>query len=259
MDFGWDDNARFCHLRSIVLRQAIADGRVLDALLGQLDVPAKSAASLKALPTDAKFRAIEQQIDHLRRAPTSLWHDAKPAEVLAAEIFRADLPFKLVRDGYFQGVARESDLLPPVATWLRGRKRVPYAEVPLGPNHADLLGYRSDWWETHFVAVELKNMLAELTRALDQATTYAAYAHQVYLACTPALAAAYLWRHANGKAVTRWDSQAFDRKLKTAGVGLLLVEGQVVFEVRSPRSNDPAASKIDEVKRVVAGATPLTA
>ncbi len=68
-------------------------------------------------------------------------------------------------------------------------------------------------------------------------TTYADYAHEVYLACTPAMAAEYLRKHADSREAKRWDREAFDRKLQKLGVGMLLVEG----DARRTRPNDVGA------------------
>ena len=54
--------------------------------------------------------------------------------------------------------------------------------------------------------------------------TYRDYCHEVYMACTPAMIADQLARHADGRGVRRWDHDVFYRRLRDLGFGLLIVE-----------------------------------
>ena len=89
------------------------------------------------------------------------------------------------------------------------------------------------------LAIELKNEDAQFSRAVDQMGTYAEYANNVYLACTPAFAAEYLERNAYSRGVNQWDSCVLERKLNSGGYGLLIVERDTVFEVLSPKEGTP--------------------
>jgi len=127
-----DDGERYCYLRFNKLMQLYQDPVVLDALIEQLEVPGKTSV-IKRLTEREKQEAIETQIDHFRRTPTSVWNGVPTYEVLAASIWRAQevfLPRRLVRE-IFARVSQEEDLLRPVSRWLVDRGFEPYMEVPL--------------------------------------------------------------------------------------------------------------------------------
>ena len=100
------------------------------------------------------------------------------------------------------------------------------------------------------MAVELKNDLAEFKRFCDQASNYRLYADQVYLACTPHMAAEYVKKHAmpRGK-LKKWDPEVFNDKLKGIGCGLLLVLGDEVQVGFDPplSSKPPLDHRVQEV------------
>jgi hypothetical protein len=241
-----DDEERYCYLRSSRLSQLYADPTVLDALVEQLDVPGKLSV-IRQLTEREKQEAIETQIDHFRRTPTSFWYGVPTYEVLAASIWRAEefLRRRLIRE-IFSGVSQEEDLLHPVARWLSDRGHEPYMEVPLGRRRIDVLGYKkpafagSGW----LTAVELKNEDAQFGRAIDQMGTFAEYAHVVYLACTPAFAAEHLERNAESRGVKHWDPKVLERKLTAGGFGLLIVERDLVFEVIKPVERVPSSANV---------------
>jgi hypothetical protein len=140
--------------------QLYQDPVVLDALIEQLEVPGKTSV-IKRLTEREKQEAIETQIDHFRRTPTSVWNGVPTYEVLAASIWRAQevfLPRRLVRE-VFARVSQEEDLLRPVSRWLLDRGFEPYMEVPLGRRRIDVLGHRAGGIgrSPSLMAVELKN------------------------------------------------------------------------------------------------------
>lgn len=117
----------------------------------------------------------------------------------------------------------------------------------------NVLGYRRPGLlrGSRAVAVELKNDVEQLKRGLDQLATFKDYANAVYLACTPALAASYLDRHAGARNVRQWDPELLTRKLKTMGVGLLIVEGSMVMEMLKPVETAPDDRKNKELLDVL--------
>jgi hypothetical protein len=247
---GKEDEERHCYLRSSKLMQLYQNPGVLEALIDQLEVPGK-ASVLKRLTDREKQEAIETQIDHFRRTPTSVWHGVPTHEVLAASIWRAQgefLPRRTVRE-IFARVSQEEDLLRPISRWLRSRGFEPYMEVPLGRRRVDVLGYRASGIgrSASLMAVELKNEDAQFARGIDQMGTFAEYAHTVYLACTPAFCAAYLDSNAESRGVNHWDPGVLERKLSAGGLGLLIVEGDAVFEVLKPTERTPSGSNISIV------------
>lgn len=250
--WGNADTTRFCYLRLELLQKAISEPRILEGLLKQLAVPGK-AGVLRHMSDREKLVAIEHQIETFRSAPASVWRGVNAPEVLAASIFRASvdgaLPQKVGR-ALWHYVKTESSLAAPVARWLGKFQLQTFVEVPLGTKRADVVGYREGGFfsETLCVVVELKNEGEQLRRGLDQMTTFAAYGHETYLACTPYFAATYLDRHSNGVGVKHWDSNALKEKLEAFGFGLLLVEGDSVYEVMKPTRRSPGGAKLDQVR-----------
>lgn len=251
--FGNNDSVRFCGLRLEAIERALTDSKIVDALVDQLEVPGK-ASVLKALTHDQKLAAIEEQIDSFRTKSTSVWFEVKPAEVLAASIWRAQKLGPKILDVIFSAVRREADLYEPVATWLKGQELQTFAEVPMGRCRCDVVGYREGNWlrSESIVAVELKAADEQMKRGLDQMATYRAYAHRVYMACTPAEIAEYLDLHAEARGVKHWDGEALYRKLRDHGYGLLVVEGARAFEFLTPTSGEIDSKKLDEVRTAMA-------
>lgn len=121
------DDTRYCYLRLRLLKEAIKDPKVLDALLVGLAVPGKR---LNALPDSEKMELVERQIEHYRGTKTSIWYQVPAPEVLAASIFRSKLSDKVVAN-LFSDVGKEADLAAPIIRWVNAQKLTPYAEIPL--------------------------------------------------------------------------------------------------------------------------------
>jgi hypothetical protein len=241
----------YCYLDGAELAVALQETRVLDALLVELQVPGKPF-TLRALSAKDKLREIENQAEHFRRSKTSIWHGMEPSQVLAASIWRSRLVPRYVRNEMFWAVPKEADLLEPISAWLETSGFAVHEEVPMGRGRVDVVGHRAAAMlglrPARVVAVELKNDLNQLKRGLDQMVTFRDYAHDVYLACTPALAAEYLDAHANSRGVQRWDSDVLDRKLGLFGFGLLLVEGEDVYVHLESKRTGVAKTKLAELE-----------
>lgn len=253
-----DDDQLYCYLGGDFLRKAIESDKVLDALLDQLDVPGKPG-QLRALSPRDKLKAIEQQIENLRKTETSIWRDVPAPEVLAASIYRCSRLSNRYVLNLFGDARTEAELLEPVAGWIEDQGLVPYDEVPLGRGRADVVGFRKAGLlkSARVVAVELKNDLDQLKRGLDQMTTFSEYSHATYLACVPALAAEFLDSHAEGRGVRRWDADVLTRKVESFGFGLLLVEGDDVSEIVEPKPHAVAKDKLAEVVAHLATREPV--
>lgn len=249
-----DADRTYCYLDGGALLGALENSKVLDALIEVLEVPGKPAA-LRALTTKQKVGAIENQVEHFRCSATSLWRGVEAAEVVAASIWRSRLSDRYVARELFCDVSKESDLVEPVSDWLEEARFEVHCEAPMGRCRADVVGYRPAKFlglrPARVVAVELKNDLDQLKRGLDQMVTFRDYAHDVYLACTPALAAEYLAAHADARGVQRWDPEVLDRKLEQFGFGLLLVEGESVNVHLEPEHVDVAREKLEELEAVL--------
>jgi hypothetical protein len=64
---------------------------------------------------------------------------------------------------------------------------------------------------------------------LERLANEASFAHEHYLACSPATALGYLDLQAHLTQPEHWDSLVLDRRLRTFGLGLLLVEQEGVL------------------------------
>lgn len=249
---GVSDDDRLCYLTIGRLRTALDETRVLDALMDDLEVPGKPNV-LKALSPREKLDCIIRQADFFGSSKTSLWFGVRSGDILVAKLWQSSLSNKFVERELFSSVTREAQLLEPVARWLVAHQLEPHAEISMGKKRADLVGHREPAFlglrARELVAVELKNDIKEMERAIDQMTTYAEYAHRVYLACTPALAIEYLDDHASSRGAKHWDSEILDRKLGKLGLGLLIVEGHSVTEHLKPRPNVVTTKSLDEVLR----------
>lgn len=249
------NEARYCYLRLSKLQQLLADPSVLDALLDQLRVPGERPV-LKNLTPQQRMEEIETWADNLRRSTTSIWSEVPRLEVIAAQQWRSHIPLEeersvrprnLVRRNWFCEVSQEADLLIPIARWLKRGGYEPYMEVPLGRARVDVLAHRKPGLtgSQRLVAVELKNEYEQFKRAVDQMGTFSEYADFVYLACTPAFAADFLNR--NEGSTHHWDPSVLDRKLRSAGLGLLIVERDQVFEMIRPAERNPSGKNSSKV------------
>jgi hypothetical protein len=247
-----DPSARFCYMQRAVLEALLADEAIIDELLEELEVPGKR---LERLPKPEKIAAIQAQVEHFRNSKTSFWRSIDPNEILAAAIFRVVSEKKRLAAVLYSGVKRESDLLGPVSKWLATKGLDVYPEVPMGRKRIDVLGYKKGGFLSppRLIGLELKNDLVQLQRGLDQMTTFSDYVQSVYLACTPYLAASYLLKHSDSRNVSQWDGDVLNRKLRSFGFGLLLVQGQDVHQVVEPRQVDVGTALLKEVEAELNG------
>lgn len=101
-----DEDGTYCCLDGGVLRDALKNEKVLDALLDVLQVPGKPA-TLRPLSAKHNLRAIEDQAEHYRRTKTSVRYEVEPAEVVAASIWRSRLGDRFVME-LFCEVSKEA-------------------------------------------------------------------------------------------------------------------------------------------------------
>ncbi|HVV51373.1 MAG TPA: hypothetical protein VHO06_17010 [Polyangia bacterium] len=236
------DTTRFAGLRLRRLREAIKDPRVQAALVDELQVTGATGAD--------KMPAIERRIEALRATEGSPWFEVPAAEVLAASIFKAPALAEVAAE-LWKRVARVQELAAPLAGWLNLAGLTPHAGTTPATGRANVIGYRGGGVlaATRVVAIEATNDAGELGRALDELAGARQYASAAYLACTPALVAELLWARAAGGA--RWDAGAIGGRLRAAGFGLLLVEGDAVAQAVLPRERKVDRAKLGEIVAAV--------
>lgn len=239
--------SRFCYARVERLAAALDNPKILDLVLLGCGITNKPDV-LRRLPVNEKWEAIGDVLAKHKAQKASAFHGVHELEQLAALMFRLDLPTS-IRTQIWPKMRLESDLLAPIANYFSSSGFEIYKEIPMGKQRIDVLCKKQGNWlrNERFVGIELKNDLAQMKRGLDQMTTFADYAHSIYLACTPEIAASYVNGHLAGKGVQVWDATALNSKLDRVGLGLLIVEGSDVDEILAPRSGTPRNEKIAEL------------
>jgi hypothetical protein len=242
--FADPDRTRFSYLRLRRLREAIKDEAMLEAAGRELAIPAEEMAA----PTPrGKLSALERHIDRLRGTAGTLWSDVPAPEILAAAILRAGLAAPGPSRELFRPAARERDVVKPALTWLEGAGFTLLQDLPRGLP-VDAVGYQKGALSgLRVVGFAIKNDLAALEAALAGLPALTRYLSAMYVACTPALAAAYLSARAGESAPPRWDPQALERKLDAAGIGLLLIEGDASAEAKLPKQRTVSAKAVEDI------------
>jgi hypothetical protein len=233
------DTTRQAGLRLRRLQEALKQAKVQDALVAELEVAGATGKD--------KLPAIERRIEELRASKSSLWFEVPVPEVLAASIFKAKALAGAVVDDLWKRVARIQDLAAPLASWLDLAGLIPRAGGTPATGRANVIGYRGGSFvsDPRVVAIEVLNDVTELGRALDDMRTSKQHTSASYLACTPALVAEFLWSRT--AIAPHWDPDALDGKLRAAGFGLLLIEGDAVAQAVLPQERKADNVKLGEI------------
>ena len=235
------DTTRYSYLRLRRLKAAVKDAQIVDALVEELEVPGATGKK--------KLAAITRRIEELRGTKGSLWHEVAALEVLAASIFAARKRIGGIVAELFKQVPRVQDLSAPLAGWLNIAGLTPYPGGVPGIGRANLIGYRGGQFMSRgrIVGIEATNDASQLDHALREMKTSREHTHASYIACTPALAAEFLWAQASASAVPHWDANTLRRRLLASGCGLLLVEGDAVAQVHLPKERQPDSAMLTEL------------
>lgn len=210
------------------------------------------AASLKAMSVGDKRRAVQTLVEARKNQPGAVTYGLHELEVFVIalrEALEASKENRNFTKMIWPGVKKEADLLSPIAAYYREREYEVYREVPMGRKRVDALCHKKGGFlrSEHLLAIELKNDLAQLKRGFDQMTTFADYAHGVYLACTPEMAFNFLQDHAKARAVHKWDFKALENKLSRAGIGLLIVQEGLVVNMLQAKPSQVQDGKRAEI------------
>jgi hypothetical protein len=236
------DTTRYCGLRLRRLKEAIKKPEVVDALCDELEI---------AGATGTKMPAIDKRIDELCATKSSIWFEVPPPEVLAASIFRAKKLAGPFVDDLFKRVAGVQDLSAPLTGWLRIGGFEAFVGGAPAAGRANFIGYRGGGMiaTARAFGLEAANGAAELDRAIEAIKGARVYTNVFYIACTPATIAEYLW--ARAAVSPRWEAEALGRKLRAAGYGLLLVEGDAVAQAILPQERKPDKAKLAEIASAI--------
>jgi hypothetical protein len=230
------DLTRFSYLRLRRLKEAVNDPRIVDALAREMDVPTGAGNPLDA---------IERRIEELRAAPGSFWQGVDAPEVLAASILKSRRHALEAIDELFSAVPRLQDLSKPLSEWLHAGGLAPQAGGVPRTGRANLLGARGGGTiaSPRVVGIEVINDSAEIEVTLGEKSID--NTHAAFVACTPAVAASFLWFNAVRQ--DRWDADALRRGLEPSGRGLLLVEGDAIAQAIRAKERKPQKALLQQL------------
>lgn len=213
---------RHCYVRAAALDQLLETPGVLEAL----------ALELGAIPNPSTLSLVEQ-LEHIRRRAIHLAVTQSPMRGLSLEeivVLTAYTSALFEHTAWKKELARQpsdQELNRVCERWLRQRAAVVGSGRHAGKPRWPLVGYSSPDRETRdqfIVAVAPASNAAALYSDLDRLASEATFANEHYVACSAATALAFVDFHARSSAPRRYDSLVLDRRLRTLGLGLLLVE-----------------------------------
>jgi hypothetical protein len=227
------DRTRFCYLRMRRLKEATKDARALAAVAAELQV------------ADATLAAVEGRLAELSDAPGSFWQGVEPAEMFAAMLFKARSRAPEVVDAYFRPAANLQSLSRPLAEWLHLAGLTAQAGGVPRTGRANLIGHRGGGTlaAPRTVGIEALDDPADVAATLADRSVD--NTHAAYLACTPAVAAGYLWLAAT--LADRWDAEALQHRLQPSGRGLLILEGDAVAQAIPPKQRKPDKALLQQL------------
>jgi hypothetical protein len=223
----------------------------LDQLLEAPGVLALLAEELGVTPTGSTLSPVEQ-LEAIRSRAIHLSVTQSPVRGLSIEEI---VVLTVYASGRFDHTAFKRELIRQpspqelrhaCARWLNQRSSTIHDGLRLGRPRWPMIGSTSPngiSFAQFTVAVVPVFDPAMLHAQLDSAGAEANFAHEHYVACSPATALGYLDQQAHLTRPTRWDSLVLERKLRTFGVGLLLVEreGVLLFLPARYQSHPPEA------------------
>lgn len=231
---------RHCYVRTGALDQLLDTPGVLDLLLEELAGDATPSAS-----TVEQLARLKRCVIHLSVTP-SAFHGLSLEEIVVLCAYASER---------FDHTAWKRQLLEqPTAEalastcrrWLGERAGAVAPGHKFGLPRWPLVGYTpADQQVTsHFVVgVAPITDATSLDYELEPLAGEAGFGHEHYIACSPATVLSYVRRTANAGATRRWDPFALDRRLRSLGLGLLLVE-QGKVSIYLPSRYHPAPTGV---------------
>ncbi|RYZ06785.1 MAG: hypothetical protein EOO73_14660 [Myxococcales bacterium] len=218
---------RYCYARSSALDQLLAAPGALELLLTELTGEPPLPGSVVDQLAQLKRHAIHRSVTR------TAFHGLSLEEIVVLCAYTSP---------YFEDSSFRSQLLAEPSTteqwelcksWLRARASHIVAGEELGARRWPLVGHSTRAGEAEgpsrfAVAVAPVTHSSTLDRDLPGLGVESGFAHEHYIACTPATALDYVRRAATLGGILRWDPFALDRRLRSLGLGLLLVEGREV-------------------------------
>jgi len=224
----------------------------LDSLAEELGVAAASSApSLVELLESIRRRAI-----HLSVTPSE-FRGLSVEEIIVLTAYESS---RFDQTAWKREVRRQPaphELHHVCRAWLMQRARIIASGKSMGQPRWPMVGGAS--LEPHrpeqlMIAVAPFADSEALAAELEPLMAEAHFAHEHYVACTPATALGYLGLQARRTQPPRWDSLVLERKLRGAGVGLLLVEPDgVLLHLPARYDSHPPEPRLVELANLTVG------
>lgn len=218
---------RHCYARAAALDQLLATPGALDLLHEELTGAPCEPCSVTEQLARLKRQAIHLSVTH------SAFYGLSLEEIIVLCAY--DSP-RFAGSPFRDQLRHEPDsqeVWDLCRAWLRERTTSIRHGEELGVPRWALVGHSpaaAGEAARFTVAVAPALRASALDQELPALGAQSGFAHEHYVACTPATALDYVRRAATAGAAVRWDPFALDRRLRTLGLGLLLVEeGQVVM------------------------------
>jgi len=203
-----------------------------------MDTPGVLASLLEELTGQSvnQGSAVEQMarlkrhVIHLSVTPSS-FHGLSLEEIVVLTAYTSP---RLQHSGFTRALNVEpntAELRAVCERWLSQRASVVATGHSVGLRRWPLVGYSPEDQPASsrfVVGLAPFSHPATLDRELGQLAGEATFGHEHYVACSPGTALAYLRQAAEERTPLRWDPFVLDRRLRSLGLGLLLVEGQNV-------------------------------
>jgi hypothetical protein len=212
---------RHCYVKNSAVDQLLDAPGVLELLLEELSgEPSRSCSRLDGLVR------LKRCATRLSLTPTA-FHGLSLEEMVVLAAFASERFDHTDWKRELLELPSERELSSRCQAWLVERTDAVSSGASFGAARWSLVGHSPPAAPAsrHFVvAVTPIADAAALEREPPLLASEACFAHEHYVACTPATALDYLARSAGSGRLRRWDPFTLDRRLGVLGLGLLLVE-----------------------------------
>lgn len=218
---------RHCYVKGSALDALMDTPGVLDILLEEL-----TGQSVNQTSVVEQMARLKRHVIHLSVTPSS-FHGLSLEEIVVLTAYTSPRLQHSVFTRAFNTESNTAELRAVCERWLSQRATVVATGHSVGLRRWPLVGYSPEPRGTEkpasarfVVGLAPFSHPATLERELGQLAGEATFGHEHYVACSPGTALAYLRQAAEERSPVRWDPFVLDRRLRSLGLGLLLVEGQ---------------------------------
>lgn len=212
---------RHCYVRAAALDQLLETPGVLELLADELGV----TPPLASLSSIEQLEAVRRRAIHLA-VTNSPFRGLSLEEIVVATAYASR---RLDHTGWKRELTRppnQQELYRACEAWLRERATFITSGSRLGRARWPLVGGVSPALDDGQFVVAVAPLADPRTfeADLERLAREGNFAHEHYVACSPAMALGFLAAKARAASPPQWDSLVLDRELRTLGLGLLLLE-----------------------------------